>query len=53
MSVIKNKKQVLDKQVWITSEAYEYCRKIAFKVRKPVGQVISAAILCNVLEGSK
>jgi len=36
------------KQIWISDEAFEYVRKSSFDSRKPMGKLVSEAILCNV-----
>ena len=36
------------KQIWISDEAYEYVRKSSFDSRKPMGKLVSEAILYNV-----
>ena len=38
----------MSKQIWISNEAYEYVRKHSFDKRKPMGQLVSEAILNNV-----
>jgi len=38
----------MNRQVWISDEAYEYARKIAFEQKKYIGQVVSEALLNGV-----
>ena len=38
----------MNRQVWISEEAYEYARRIAFEQKKYIGVVVSEALLNGV-----
>jgi hypothetical protein len=40
----------LVKPIWISKDAYDYARKVAFDLNIPIGKAISNALLNNVKE---